>query len=160
MEIEKVYEAETLFQSVRTRAEQYKELKGQLTQLKQEFAKIVNNDQFLGKGADAIKGFYQAQIDVVEAWLRFINQNIAFLEGIEGTAEDKNVAGETVVKMPFLEEDLALSNKRANEMVSQQKEDLQTIFDDISDLISLNVFSSEQFETYMDQAENKTNRDD
>ena len=144
-----------MFQSVSTRAEQYKELKGQLTQLKQEFAKIVNNNQFLGNGADAIKGFYQAQMDVVEAWLLFINQQIEFFEGIEGTAEDKNVAGETVVKMPFLEEDLSLSNKRANEIVSQQKEDLQTIFDDISDLISLSVFSSEQFETYMDQAETK-----
>ena len=120
MEI-KIYEAETLFQSVSTRAEQYKELKGQLTQLKQEFAKIVNNNQFLGNGADAIKGFYQAQMDVVEAWLLFINQQIEFFEGIEGTAEDKNVAGETVVKMPFLEEDLSLSNKRANEIVSQQK---------------------------------------
>ena len=115
----KVYEAETLFQSVTTRAEQYKELKGQLEKLKQEFAEIVNNDQFLGKGAEAIKGFYGAQIDVVDAWIRFININIAFFEGIEGTAEEKNVAGETVVKMPFLEEDLSQSNKRAYEMVSQ-----------------------------------------
>ena len=40
-------------------------------------------------------------------------------------------------------------------MVSQQKEELQTIFDDISDLISLSVFSSEQFETYMDKAEDE-----
>ena len=57
--------------------------------------------------------------------------------------------------MPFLEEDLVQSNKRAYEMVSQQKEELQNIFDDISDLISLSVFSSEQFETYMDKAEDE-----
>ncbi len=63
--------------------------------------------------------------------------------------------------MPFLEEDLAQSNKRAYEMVSQQKEDLQDIFNDINDLISLTVFSSEKFETSMDKAEDertKTNR--
>ena len=153
--VNKVYEAETLFQSVTSRAAQYKELKGQLEKLKKEFAVIVNNDQFLGKGAEAIKGFYGAQIDVVDAWISFINLNIAFFEGIEGTAEEKKLAGETVVKMPFLEEDLAQSNKRAYEMVSQQKEDLQDIFDDINDLISLTVFSSEKFETSMDKAEDE-----
>ena len=153
--VNKVYEAETLFQSVTSRAAQYKELKGQLEKLKQEFAVIVNNDQFLGKGAEAIKGFYEAQMDVVDAWISFINRNIAFFEGIEGTADEKKLAGETVVKMPFLEEDLSQSNKRAYEMVSQQKEDLQDTFDDISDLISLSVFSSEQFETYMDKAEDE-----
>lgn len=155
MEIIKVYEAKTLFESVATRAEQHKELKGQLNQLKHKFTNLVNNDQFLGNGATAIKSFYQAQIDVVDEWISFINQNIAFLEGIEGTAEEQNLAGETVVKMPFLEEDLAQSNKRAYEIVDQQKADLQTIFDGISDLISLNVFSSETFETYMDDAEKK-----
>ena len=36
--VNKVYEAETLFQSVTSRAAQYKELKGQLEKLKQEFA--------------------------------------------------------------------------------------------------------------------------
>ena len=40
-------------------------------------------------------------------------------------------------------------------MVAQQKEDLQDIFYDINDLISLTVFSSEKFETSMDKAEDE-----
>ena len=40
-------------------------------------------------------------------------------------------------------------------MVAEQKEDLQDIFDDINDLISLTVFSSEKFETSMDKAEDE-----
>jgi len=35
-------------------------------------------DDFEGKGAQAIKGFYQGQIDVVEAWQRLIDRQIAF----------------------------------------------------------------------------------
>lgn len=69
----KVYEASTLKAATRERAQQYVKLKGQFKTLKKEFEKIVGNTEFLGHGAEVIKGFYQGQIDVVDAWVLFIS---------------------------------------------------------------------------------------
>jgi hypothetical protein len=66
---------------------------------------LVDLEGFQGKGAEAIKGFYRAQIDVVNEWIHLIEKNIAFLKGIPGTAEDFDLGGgNTVVEVPFLEE--------------------------------------------------------
>ncbi|WP_245980278.1 T7SS effector LXG polymorphic toxin [Peribacillus asahii] len=129
----KIYEADTLVHSVEERAKQYKALKDQFQQLKIEFARIVDNGNFLGNGAEAIKGFYKAQIDVVDVWILLINQQVAFFEGIQGMEEDVQLSGDTVVKVPFLEENLSQSNQLAKEMVTQQQEDLQQIFNDIEE---------------------------
>ncbi|MFJ8264818.1 deaminase domain-containing protein [Peribacillus asahii] len=156
MEI-KIYEANTLVHSVKERAEQYKTLKEQFQKLKTEFAKIVDNENFLGNGAEAIKGFYQAQIDVADVWIQLIDQQVAFFEGIQGMTEDVQLSGDTVVKVPFLEENLSQSNQLAKEMVTQQQEDLQQIFNDIEDLISLQVFSKEEFDENINEAEKERN---
>ncbi|AZV44294.1 deaminase domain-containing protein [Peribacillus asahii] len=156
MEI-KIYEANTLVHSVKERAEQYKTLKEQFQKLKTEFAKIVDNENFLGNGAEAIKGFYQAQIDVADVWIQLIDQQVAFFEGIQGMTEDVQLSGDTVVKVPFLEENLSQSNQLAKEMVTQQQEDLQKIFNDIEDLISLQVFSKEEFDENINEAEKERN---
>ncbi|MFB5282124.1 T7SS effector LXG polymorphic toxin [Peribacillus sp. Hz7] len=153
----KIYEADTLVHSVEERAKQYKALKEQFQQLKIEFAKIVDNGNFLGNGAEAIKGFYEAQIDVVDVWILLIDQQVAFFEGIQGMTEDVQLSGDTVVKVPFLEENLSQSNQLAKEMVTQQQEDLQQIFNDIEDLISLQVFSKEEFDENINEAEKERN---
>ncbi|USK69136.1 deaminase domain-containing protein [Peribacillus asahii] len=153
----KIYEADTLVHSVEERAKQYKALKDQFQQLKIEFAKIVDNENFLGNGAEAIKGFYQAQIDVADVWIQLIDQQVAFFEGIQGMTEDVQLSGDTVVKVPFLEENLSQSNHLAKEMVTQQQEDLQQIFNDIEDLISLQVFSKEEFDENINEAEKERN---
>ncbi|MEH6946107.1 T7SS effector LXG polymorphic toxin [Bacillus sp. JJ634] len=153
----KIYEADTLVHSVEERAKQYKALKDQFQQLKIEFAKIVDNGNFLGNGAEAIKGFYQAQIDVANVWIQLIDQQVAFFEGIQGMTEDVQLSGDTVVKVPFLEENLSQSNQLAKEMVTQQQEDLQQIFNDIEDLISLQVFSKEEFDENINEAEKERN---
>ncbi|USK58759.1 ribonuclease YeeF family protein [Peribacillus asahii] len=153
----KIYEANTLVHSVKERAEQYKTLKEQFQKLKTEFARIVDNENFLGNGAEAIKGFYQAQIDVANVWIQFIDQQVAFFEGIQGMTEDVQLSGDTVVKVPFLEENLPQSNQLAKEMVTQQQEDLQQIFNDIEDLISLQVFSKEEFDENINESEKERN---
>ncbi|WKB36043.1 T7SS effector LXG polymorphic toxin [Terrilactibacillus sp. S3-3] len=73
-----VFEAQTLIAAVKARAKQYEALKGQFQLLKTAFQRITQMDDFQGKGAQAIKQFYQAQIDVVNAWLRLIDRQIAF----------------------------------------------------------------------------------
>ncbi|MBO1512691.1 T7SS effector LXG polymorphic toxin [Metabacillus bambusae] len=150
----KVYEAKTLIDSMEARSKSYNDLRGKLEQVKSQFNDIVNlDDQLQGKGADAIKGFYQAQMDVAEAWLRLIDRNIAFFNGITGTAEDKDLSGDTVVHVPFLEDELTHHARSHKEMVSSQRDELKRIFNRIDDLISLDVFSKEQFDEHMEKAE-------
>lgn len=78
----KVLESRTLIESMEDRSTVYKDLREKLDKLKMEFTDIVQlDDNLTGKGADAIKGFYQAQVDVVEALLRFVDMQIAFFNG-------------------------------------------------------------------------------
>lgn len=69
----KIYEASTLLSSMNERIKDYQNLKEQLEALKAAFQEIVHLSDFKGKAADAIKGFYRAQIDVVNAWEDFLN---------------------------------------------------------------------------------------
>ncbi|USK34299.1 pre-toxin TG domain-containing protein [Bacillus sp. F19] len=150
----KVYEAKTLVSAMEKRAKQYEELKEQLNQLKKQFLDIVNSgDEFQGKGAEAIKGFYSAQVDVAEAWMRLIDKNIAFFRGIPGSTDDAKLSGDTFVQMSFLEENVPRAQNRAKEMVQGQQDAMQSIFRSIDDLVPLHVFSTDTFEDHMAKAE-------
>ncbi|WP_231619528.1 T7SS effector LXG polymorphic toxin [Fictibacillus sp. 5RED26] len=154
----KVYEAPTLKAATKERAQNYERLREQFVGLKKEFGKIVDDGQFQGHGAEAIKGFYQAQSDIVDAWLRFIDVNIEFFKSIPGYAEDANLAGNSMVQVPFLEENVSQGLKSAKDRVADQQDSLQNIFNGINDLVSLTVFSKDPFDEQMDQAEKKRTR--
>ncbi|MGM0751803.1 MAG: T7SS effector LXG polymorphic toxin [Bacillota bacterium] len=148
----KVYEAPTLLDAMSSRRHEYETLKDQLLTLKSSFQAIVElDDEFQGKGADAIKGFYGAQIDVVEVWIQLAESNIAFFNGIQGDAEGRNLGRETV-ELPFLEEDLHQSERRSGEMIAAQQQELQGILNRISDIHPLNVFSRDRFDIHMEEA--------
>ncbi|MGM0842290.1 MAG: ribonuclease YeeF family protein [Bacillota bacterium] len=148
----KVYEAPTLLDAMSSRRHEYETLRDQLLTLKSSFQAIVElDDEFQGKGADAIKGFYGAQIDVVEIWIQLAESNIAFFNGIQGDAEGRNLGQETV-ELPFLEEDLHQSERRSGEMIAAQQQELQGILNRISDIHPLNVFSRDRFDTHMEEA--------
>ncbi|MDQ0221348.1 TIGR01741 family protein [Peribacillus cavernae] len=150
----KIYEAETLVNAMEERARQYSEFRDQLNHLKKEFSNIVNfDDEFQGKGAESIKGFFQAQIDVVDSWLRLVDRQIAFFTNIAGDVEEEKLGGQTIVQVPFLEEELANANNMSIKMVEAQQDDLQKIFDRIDDLVPLKVFSVETFGEKINQAE-------
>ena len=105
----KVFEAKTLKESMEDRAKVYTDLRDKIDTLKKEFTDITQLDDALqGKGAEAIKGFYQAQIDVAEALLRLIDMQIAFLNGVSGAVADVDLSGDTVVEVNFLENDLSI----------------------------------------------------
>ncbi|MGE6375973.1 T7SS effector LXG polymorphic toxin [Peribacillus muralis] len=150
-----IYESQTLVSAMQTRVKQYKHLEEQLTELKKGFAGIVHlDDELQGQGAEAIKGFYTAQIDVVDAWLRLIHRHIAFFNGIQGDAIEANL-NETVVTVPFLEGELENANRHAKEMVTAQKNDLKKIFAEIDDIIQLQPFSDDAFFDNIEKAETK-----
>ncbi|MCM3030905.1 T7SS effector LXG polymorphic toxin [Niallia sp. MER 6] len=103
----KVLDSSSLRDTMKGRAKHYKELRTQFTQLHKAFQEIVDLDDFEGKGAESIKGFYQGQLEVVEAWQRLIDRQIAFFEGVSARIEDKELGGHSRVETAFLEEELA-----------------------------------------------------
>ncbi|WP_226668912.1 ribonuclease YeeF family protein [Metabacillus litoralis] len=152
----KVFEAKPLIESMEDRSQNYDDLREKLQHLKKKFTDIVQLDDALqGKGAAAIKGFYQGQIDVVEAWLRLIDRNIAFFNGISGMTEDVDLSGNTTVYLPFLEDELSHHETSYIAMVTSQQEELQTIVNQIDDLVPLNVFSMDRFNDQLAQAQKK-----
>ncbi|MBU7591734.1 ribonuclease YeeF family protein [Metabacillus halosaccharovorans] len=152
----KVLESRTLIESMEDRSTVYKDLREKLDKLKMEFTDIVQlDDNLTGKGADAIKGFYQAQVDVVEALLRFVDMQIAFFNGVSGSIDESNLSGDTIVDVNFLETDLSIQATNHIAMVDSQQEDLKKIFRGIDDIISLDAFSTDQFDTAMSDAKKK-----
>ncbi|MES9737466.1 T7SS effector LXG polymorphic toxin, partial [Peribacillus frigoritolerans] len=150
-----IYESQTLVSAMQTRVGQYKDLKEQLTELKKGFKSIIHlDDELQGQGAEAIKGFYKAQIDVVDSWLRLINRHVAFLSGIQGDTIEANLS-ETIVTVPFLEEELTNATRNSKEMVTAQKNDLKKILAGIDDIIQLEPFSGDAFFENIEKAETK-----
>ncbi|MGG0738459.1 ribonuclease YeeF family protein [Niallia taxi] len=145
----KVLDSASLRDTMKEREQHYKELGTQFSQLKQDFQTIVDLDDFEGKGAKAIKGFYQGQIEVVEAWQRLIDRQISFFEGVSGKLDDKDLGGDTRVDTAFLEEDLAQKERQADEMITEQRNSLEYIFRDIDDLVPLELYSRSRFDDLM-----------
>ncbi|MFC0186694.1 T7SS effector LXG polymorphic toxin [Fictibacillus aquaticus] len=151
----KIYEAPTLKTAMDQRTTEYENLREQLVILKKEFGKIVNDSEFQGMGAEAIKGFYQAQRDLTDAWLRLIDMTVEFFKGIPGYLEDAKLSGHSTVHVAFLEENVERGIKAAKDQVTNQQEALQSIFNNINDLVPLSVFSSDDLDLKMSSAEKK-----
>ncbi|MCY9139473.1 deaminase domain-containing protein [Peribacillus frigoritolerans] len=142
----KIYEAETLTAATKSRAKQYEELKKEVTALKKEFQGIVGlDDEFQGAGAKAIKSFYEAQIEVADAWMELFTTQISFLEGIPASLEEADLSGNTVVEVPFLDGEVSNGINQAKSLVDQQANDLQRILNSIDDILPLDMFDQKDF---------------
>ncbi|MBT2604877.1 hypothetical protein J7E55_17940 [Bacillus sp. ISL-53] len=142
----KIYEAETLTAATKSRAKQYEELKKEVIALKKEFQGIVGLDnEFQGAGATAIKSFYEAQIEVADAWMELFTTQISFLEGIPATLEEADLSGNTVVEVPFLDGEVSNGINQAKSLVDQQANDLQRILNSIDDILPLDMFDQKDF---------------
>ncbi|WP_407707535.1 MULTISPECIES: T7SS effector LXG polymorphic toxin [Bacillus] len=129
------------------RAKHYQELREQLVDLKKALQGVSNlGDDFTGKGADNIKSFYKELAGNVDMFISFIDKQKAFHEGVSGTLDDTNFGGDTFVEEHFLDNAVHMGIKNAKSIVKDQKKALKTIFQDIDDLISLEVFDSQTFD--------------
>ncbi|WP_330502589.1 T7SS effector LXG polymorphic toxin [Peribacillus frigoritolerans] len=142
----KIYEAETLTAATKSRAKQYEDLKKEVAALKKEFQGIVGlDDEFQGAGATAIKSFYEAQIEVADAWMELFTTQISFLEGIPGSLEEADLSGNTVVEVPFLDGEVSNGINQAKSLVDEQANDLQKILNSIDDILPLDMFDQKNF---------------
>ncbi|WP_342603969.1 T7SS effector LXG polymorphic toxin [Peribacillus sp. FSL E2-0159] len=142
----KIYEAKTLTAATKSRAKQYEELKKEVTALKKEFQGIVGLDnEFQGAGAAAIKSFYEAQIEVADAWMELFTTQISFLEGIPASLAEADLSGNTVVEVPFLDSEVSNGINQAKSLVDEQANDLQRILNSIDDILPLDMFDQKDF---------------
>uniref|UniRef100_UPI003EBC9030 T7SS effector LXG polymorphic toxin n=1 Tax=Bacillus maqinnsis TaxID=3229854 RepID=UPI003EBC9030 len=138
------------------RAKHYQELREQMIDLKHALQGVANlGDDFTGKGADNIKSFYQELAGNVDMLISFIDKQKVFHEGVAGTLEDANFGGDTFIDEHFLENQVEMGLKNAKSIVSDQKKALETIFQDIDDLISLDVFDDQIFDEKITDAEDE-----
>ncbi|WFO47569.1 T7SS effector LXG polymorphic toxin [Bacillus pumilus] len=138
------------------RAKHYQELREQMVNLKKTLQGVANlGDDFTGKGADNIKSFYKELAGNVDMFISFIDKQKAFHEGVSGTLDDTNFGGDTFVEEHFLDNAVHMGVKNAKSIVKDQKKALKTIFQDIDDLISLEVFDSQTFDEKIADAEDE-----
>ncbi|MET1250187.1 T7SS effector LXG polymorphic toxin [Sporolactobacillus sp. STCC-11] len=98
---------------------------------------------------------FAAQVNVVDAWLRLIDEKTAYFQGVSGTIDYRNLDGDTQVHVPFLNEDLSMGYARSKEMVREQRDDIAKILNSISDLVPINVFSNHDVDQALDAADKK-----
>ncbi|MCG3017837.1 LXG domain-containing protein, partial [Escherichia coli] len=77
---------------------------------------------------DNIKAFYQSHADIANQWLNLIETNRAFFETIEAKMGTSELEGSTFVAEPFLDQNAHQGNTQAKEMIIQQQNALQDIF--------------------------------
>ncbi|MEC3591946.1 T7SS effector LXG polymorphic toxin [Bacillus pumilus] len=152
----KILDAKALTNAMDARAKHYQELREQMVDLKKALQGVANlGDDFTGKGADNIKSFYKELAGNVDMFISFIDKQKAFHEGVSGTLDDTNFGGDTFVEEHFLDNAVHMGIKNAKSIVKDQKKALKTIFQDIDDLISLEVFDSQTFDEKIADAEDE-----
>ncbi|MCY1095468.1 T7SS effector LXG polymorphic toxin [Bacillus safensis] len=152
----KILDAKALTSAMDTRAKHYQELREQMVDLKKALQGVANlGDDFTGKGADNIKSFYKELAGNVDMFISFIDKQKAFHGGVSGTLDDTSFGGDTFIEEHFLDNAVHMGIKNAKSIVKDQKKALKTIFQDIDDLISLEVFDSQTFDEKIEDAEDE-----